>query len=210
MKKVKTRLLTGLLVIAPAFVSVFIIYYIFDKINLLLSPIIIKLLENFLGGVKIPSFLVGFLSIILLALTILTIGFLAENFIGNKILGWFDGLMSRTPIIRGVYSAVKQFLEAFKITSTDKFETVVALEYPKDDMWVIGFVTSSVRSQLSTQFAGNLEMINVFIPTTPNPTSGYLVMVEKSKVKQLDMPIELAVKYVVSAGILQQNNGKIT
>ncbi len=209
MKKVKTRFLTGLLVIAPAFVSVFIIYYIFDKINLLLSPIIIKVLENYLGGVKIPDFLVGFLSIVLLAITILTIGFLAENFIGKKLLSWFDGIMSKTPVIRGVYSAVKQFLDAFKISSTEKFEKVVAVEYPKNDMWVIGFVTSTVNTDLSSQFVNDgVEMINVFIPTTPNPTSGYLVMVEKSKVKQLDMPIELAVKYVVSAGILQKNNGQ--
>jgi len=204
MKKIRSRFFTGLLVITPAFVSVFIIFYIFEKINLLLSPIIIKLLESYLVEVRLPGVFVAFLSIVLLFFTILLIGFLAENFIGNKILNWFDGIMSKTPIIKGVYVAVKQFLDAFKVSSIDKFENVVSIEYPKDDMWVIGFVTSSVNKELSSQFVKSDDMINVFIPTTPNPTSGYLVMVDRKKVKTLDIPIDSAIKYVVSAGVLQQ------
>lgn len=205
MKKLRTRFLTGLLVITPAFVSFFIIVYIFEKINKLLSPILIKLLESYFVNLKIPSVVVGILSIFLLVISIISIGFLAENYIGNKFFSWFDKIMSRTPLIRGIYSAVKQFLEAFKINSIDKFEKVVALEYPKNDMWVIGFVTSTVHNSLSKQIIEN-ELINVFIPTTPNPTSGYLVMVERKKVKPLNLPIDYAVKYVVSAGVLQDKN----
>lgn len=206
MKKIRTRFLTGLVVITPAFVSFFIIVYIFEKIDILLSPLIIKMLESYLVSVKIPTFIVGFISIFLLVLTIITIGFLAENFIGNKILNWFDGIMSKTPIIRGVYTAVKQFLDAFKISSVDRFEKVVALEYPKNDMWVLGFITSPVKKDLGNQFEKEGDLINVFIPTTPNPTSGYLVMVDRKNVKPLDIPIEFAIKYVVSAGVLQDRN----
>ena len=124
----------------------------------------------------------------------------------RKVISLLDTLLSKTPIVKGIYLAVKQFLDAFKISNSKRFHKVVALEYPKDDMWIIGFVTSDVGLEKTLAITGNKELlISIFIPTTPNPTSGYLVMVSPEKVRELDMTIEQGIKFVVSAGVVQHD-----
>ena len=214
-RKLKTIFFTGILVITPALVSLLVIYYIFDKIDGILSPVIHRALLIYAPELSVPSPLISIVSVLLILLIIFFVGLLAGNYIGKKMFSLLDVLLSRTPIVKGVYLAVKQFMNAFKISSSERFHKVVALEYPKDGMWVVGFVTSDVGTAKVKAIFGDTggDLINVFIPTTPNPTSGYLVMVSPEKIRELDMTIEQGVKFVVSAGVVQHDklpeNGEI-
>lgn len=205
-RKLKTIFFTGILVITPALVSILVIYYIFDKMDGILSPVIHRSLAQYAPQISIPSPLISIVSVLLILIMIFIVGLLAGNYLGRKVFSLLDTLLSKTPIVKGVYLAVKQFLDAFKISNSKRFHKVVALEYPKDDMWVIGFVTSDVGLEKTIAITGNKErLISVFIPTTPNPTSGYLVMVSPEKVRKMDMTIEQGIKFVVSAGVVQHD-----
>ena len=206
-RKLRRIFLTGILVVTPALVSILMILYIFDKIDNVLSPVIMGLLDRYAPDVDVPGIAVSIVSILLIGSGIFFIGLLTENYIGKRLISFFDSLLSRTPLVRGIYTAVKQFLDAFRISSDQRFHKVVAVEYPRKGMWVIGFVTSDVRPRLKTAFATPSDnMLNVFIPTTPNPTSGYLVMIDESETRELPMTIEQAIKYIVSAGVIQNEN----
>lgn len=205
-KKLRTIFLTGIIVITPATVTFLVIYYVFSKIDTSLSPLLLKLLSTYAPALHVPPFLVSIVSVILVVAIVFFVGLLTGNYVGNYLLRLIDKIFSKTPVVRGVYTAVKQFLDAFQLSNSQRFHKVVALEYPKADMWVIGFVTSDTNRKTSEAVLGESEkLINVFIPTTPNPTSGYLVMVEQGKLKELSMTIEEAIKYIVSAGVLQNN-----
>ncbi len=201
-KGLKAKFLTGILVITPAFLSIFIIVFIFDKIDGLVSPFIVKLMQTYLLNIELPRFVITLLSLIFLFMLIIFVGFIAENFVGRRIFKFIDKLFSSTPLIKGIYVALKQLLDAFRLTNSKKFNKVVFVEYPKKDMWVIGFTTAPLCNELS-QYFNQERMINVFIPTTPNPTSGYLVVVSKDSVIETNLTIEDAIKYVVSGGVIQ-------
>ncbi|MCK5879089.1 MAG: DUF502 domain-containing protein [Holophagae bacterium] len=205
-RKLKTIFFTGILVITPALVSILVIYYIFDKIDGILGPVIHRFLAQYAPEIAIPAPLISIVSVFLILVLIFIVGLLAGNYIGRKVFSLLDTLLSKTPIVKGVYLAVKQFMSAFKISNSNRFHKVVALEYPKDDMWIIGFVTSDVGLEKTIAITGNKErLISVFIPTTPNPTSGYLVMVAPEKLRELDMTMEQGIKFVVSAGVVQHD-----
>jgi len=205
-RKLQTIFFTGILVITPALVSLLVIYYIFDKIDGILSPVIHRSLALYAPEIAIPTPVISIVSVLLIVLLIFIVGLLAGNYIGKKVFSLLDTLMSKTPVVKGVYLAVKQFMDAFKLSNSERFSKVVALEYPKNDMWVIGFVTSDVGPSKTAAISESQgPMINVFIPTTPNPTSGYLVMVSPDKVRELNITIEQGIKFVVSAGVIQHD-----
>ncbi len=201
-KGLKSTFLTGILVITPAFVSIFIIIVLFKKIDSVVSPFVVNLLQKYFLNLSLPHFAITVISVVFLFIFILLIGLIAENFIGKKLIKLMDKLLSSTPLVKGIYIAMKQLLDAFRFSNENRFNKVVFVEYPKKDMWVIGLTTSSLCNDLSCYFREK-DMINVFIPTTPNPTSGYLVVVKKSEVVETQLTIEEAIKYVVSGGIIQ-------
>ncbi len=202
LKGLKAKFITGILVITPAFLSIFIIVFIFNKIDNLISPLIVKLFQKYFLNIELPHFIITFLSLLFLFVLILFVGIIAENFVGKRIIKLIDRLLSSTPLIKGIYVALKQLLDAFRLTNSKKFNKVVFVEYPKKDMWVIGFTTAPLCRELSEYFSES-KMINVFIPTTPNPTSGYLIVVNSDSVIETSLTIEDAVKYVVSGGVIQ-------
>lgn len=202
LKGLKAKFITGILVITPAFLSIFIIVFIFNKIDNLISPLIVKLFQRYFFNIKLPHFAITFLSLLFLFVLILFVGVVAENFVGKRILKFVDRLLSSTPLIKGIYVALKQLLDAFRLTNSKKFNKVVFVEYPKEGMWVIGFTTAPLCDELSEYFTES-KMVNIFIPTTPNPTSGYLVVVNSKNVVETSLSIEEAVKYVVSGGVIQ-------
>ena len=205
-RKLKTIFFTGILVMTPALVSLLVIYYIFDKIDGILSPIIRQSLSVYAPQIVVPGPIISIVSVLLIVFMIFVVGLLAGNYMGRKLFSLMDSLLSRTPIVKGIYTAVKQFMDAFKLSNSERFHKVVALEYPKDGMWVIGFVTSDVGPLKTAAISEEkTPLLNVFIPTTPNPTSGYLVMVSPEKVRELNMTIEQGIKLVVSAGVVQHD-----
>ena len=135
---------------------------------------------------------------ILIALIIITlIGWLSLSFIGKKFFELFNNILKKIPILRTIYSAIGQMTESFTNKSDNK-KSVVLIEYPKKGSWAVGFATKENKGEISKKT--NKELINVFIPTTPNPTSGFLLMFPKDEVIFLDMTFEEASKFIVSAG----------
>ena len=135
---------------------------------------------------------------IITAIILITIiGWLSLSFLGKKLLSAFDNVLKRIPILRTIYSAIVQMTESFTTTDKEK-KNVVLVEYPRKGSWAVGFATKENSGEITKKT--NKELINVFVPTTPNPTSGFLLMFQKSEVIYLDLTFEEASKFIVSAG----------
>ena len=140
---------------------------------------------------------------ILISLILITfIGWLSLSFLGKKIFELLNNLLKRIPILRTIYSAIGQMTETF--TETDKKKkSVVLIEYPRKGVWAVGFATKENKGIISKKT--NEELINIFVPTTPNPTSGFLLMIPKKDIIYLDISFEQASKFIVSAGTSEPN-----
>ena len=134
-----------------------------------------------------------FISIILITL----IGWLSLSFIGRRLLNIFNNILKKIPILRTIYSAIRQMTETFTKTDKDK-KNVVLVEYPRKGSWAVGFATKENTGEITSKV--KKDLINVFVPTTPNPTSGFLLMIPKDEVIYLDLTFEQASKFIVSAG----------
>jgi len=142
------------------------------------------------------------LEIIISIILITLIGWLSLSFIGRRLLNLFNNILKKIPILRTIYSAIGQMTETFTNTDKDK-KNVVLVEYPRKGSWAVGFATKENTGEITKKTKKNL--INVFVPTTPNPTSGFLLMFPKDEVIYLDMTFEEASKFIVSAGTSDSN-----
>ena len=188
LKELRNIFLTGLLVLTPIVVTLYVFYQLFAKIDGLLGG---KLVE--LTGRRIPG--MGFVAVILL---ILFVGVLARNYIGKKMIQLGESIVNRIPLINRVYTAVQQLSQAFFSGKRAVFRKPVLIEFPKKGSYCIGFQTSETKGEI--QRHTKKEVLSIFLPTSPNPTSGYLLFVPKDKVYPLQMTVEEAVKLVISGG----------
>ena len=133
-------------------------------------------------------------------LLITLIGAIAAGFLGRWIIRLGESILNRMPVVRTIYGASKQILETVISTQSDAFREVVLVEYPRRDLWVIGFVTGGTKGEVARRV--DIDMVNVFVPTTPNPTSGFLLFCPRDEVIFMEMSVEDAVKLVVSGGIV--------
>ena len=202
----KRNFVTGLLIIFPLLITVLLFYYLINRVNRYITPLIYRGLE--LVGLSLPfegfwgsliSFTLGLLSTLII---ILLIGVLGSNILGRRVISTFDRLMLRIPLIKGIYGSVKQISVAFAPKAGGKltFEKVALVEYPRKGMWVIGLITK--ESTLKTEQGTDAGLMYVFLPTTPNPTSGMMVLVPQEDVKLLDISVEEALKLIISAGLV--------
>lgn len=194
--RLRTYLVAGVLITAPISITVY-LTYIFLK---LVDEAVIRMFPNvwydqFYGDTTIPG--LGFLAAV--AFFVL-VGWLTTNILGRFFVKLAEYFVDRVPVIRTLYGAIKQILETVMASKSQAFREAVMIEYPRKGMWAIGFVTGETKGE--AQDLTDKETINVFVPTTPNPTSGFLLFVPKTDVKYLDMSVEEAVKLVVSAGII--------
>ncbi|MBD3839778.1 MAG: DUF502 domain-containing protein [Epsilonproteobacteria bacterium] len=165
----------------------------FDRSLLLLPP---DYRPDVLLGVHVPGF--G----ILLSLTlILVTGMLVANFLGGKIVGLWEGLLSRIPLVRSIYTAVKQIAEALFGNGSQTFQKVYLIQYPRQGLWTLAFQTSLQQGEAQIKTGLN-EVVNMFVPTTPNPTSGFFIMASKNEIIELDMSVDSALKMVISGGVV--------
>jgi uncharacterized membrane protein len=141
------------------------------------------------------------LGVIFALVVVLLIGALASNFIGNKLLGWWDGLLGRIPVVRSIYSSVKQVSDTLFSDKGNAFREAVLVQWPRPGMWTVAFVTAK-PSLAAQEAAPQDEFLCVYVPTTPNPTSGYMVFVRKDECKSLDLSVDEALTYVVSMGVV--------
>ncbi|MDE1889703.1 MAG: DUF502 domain-containing protein [Planctomycetota bacterium] len=197
-KDIRKRMLTGLLLILPIYVTFFVVKFLFGFIGGTLSPIIIKLLQFY--GIVLPrtpayEFVTTFLGLILTFVSLYFIGIFAANFVGKAIINYFENLLTKTPIIRTIYSSVKQMIHAIGLPGKQAFKRVVIIDFPKEGTKSIGFVTG-------TSEHNQRKFLNVFIPTTPNPTTGFLVFTSEEAVIDTNLTVEEAFKTLLSGGVL--------
>ncbi|MFQ5355761.1 MAG: DUF502 domain-containing protein [Mariprofundaceae bacterium] len=194
--------ITGLIVLLPIVGTFMVINWLIR-----LSDRALALLPEFyqpetLLGIHIPG-----MGIIFALLFIVLIGMLATNFFGKRLLVWFDSILARVPVVRSIYGAIKQLLEAVVGSRENTFRQVVLVSFPQAGQWSIGFVTGSAKLPLPAEEVDGL--VTVFVPTTPNPTSGWLLFVPEEELKVLPMSVEDGMKMVVSGGIISPESEKI-
>ncbi len=193
--------LTGLLVTAPVLLTVYITWAAIKLIDGQVNKLIPEFATWSLGDVPGAGLIVG-------AALITLIGAIAAGFMGRWIIRLGEAILNRMPVVRSIYGATKQILETVISTQSDAFREVVLVEYPRRDLWVIGFVTGTTKGEVSRLLSRS--NVNVFIPTTPNPTSGFLLFCPVTDIIYLDMSVEEAVKLVVSGGIVSPPDRGIT
>ncbi len=185
----KKRFITGLILILPAAVSLWVVIKIFRKVDGIFTPLINKLI-----GYNIPG--VGFFLTVFL---IWIVGIIGTRVIGKRLFLWIDDLMLRIPVVKTIYSTTRQLINAFELTKKLPFKQAVLFEYPRRGILTLGFVTGKVDNKISNVIP--FKLLSIFFVTTPNPTSGFLYFVPESDIIPLDMNIEDALKIVISGGI---------
>jgi uncharacterized membrane protein len=192
----KKFLIAGALVWLPIIATIWIIRLLVNLFDELIAMIPTAYRPEALFGMHIPG-----LGIIVAAIVVLVTGILVTNFLGNKLIEWLDTFLKHVPFIGSLYSTIKQVLQTIMSSDGQSFRKVLLVEYPRQGLWSIAFQTSDASEQINV--ATGETMIVAFIPTTPNPTSGFLILVPKEKTKLLDMSVEEAFKVVVSLGTLR-------
>ena len=186
----------GLLVTAPILLTVYITWLFINIIDGYVTGLIP---DNLHPSTYFNFDLPGF-GIVIGAVTVIMIGALTTGLLGRSLISIGENIVGRLPVVRSVYGATKQIMETVMASQSDAFREVVLVEYPRKGIWVIGFVTGTTKGEV--QNMSNETLINVFVPTTPNPTSGFLLFIPRGDAITLDMGVEDAVKMVVSGGIV--------
>jgi uncharacterized membrane protein len=186
---------TGLLIWVPLAITIWVLNLIVGTMDqtLLLLPERWRT-EGFLGF-HIPG-----LGVILTLVVVLVTGLLARNFIGQHLVGFWERLLGRIPIVRSIYSSVKQVSDTLLSDSGQAFRKALLVQYPREGSWTVAFQTGSAAKEVKA-LVGE-ELVAVFIPTTPNPTSGFFLMMKASETRELDMSVDEALKYIVSMGVV--------
>lgn len=148
-------------------------------------------------GVHLPG-----LGVILSLILLLATGIVATNYFGQHLFRWSESVLEKIPLVRSIYNASKQVMSAIFATNSQAFRKVLLVQYPREGLWSLAFQTGVSSSRFS-QHTGVDEMVSIFVPTTPNPTSGFLMMIPKSDVIELNMSIEEALKFIISLGVMQ-------
>ena len=187
--RLRNNFIAGVVVLIPIGITIY--------LTLFITKISSKLLPKELNPNNYLPYNIPGVEIIISIILITFIGWLSLSFIGKKLLEIFNNVLKKIPILRTIYSAFVQMLDIFT-KSDENIKNVVLVEYPRKGSWAVGFATRENKSEISIKAKQNL--VNVFVPTTPNPTSGFLLMFPKEEVVYLDMTFEQASKFIVSAG----------
>lgn len=194
-KSLRSYLVTGLVVWLPILATYVIMRFIVDLLDKTIALLPDSYQPEQLFGTYIPGFGV------ILSLTLLLItGVIATNIFGQKLVLMSEAFLDKIPLVRTIYNAAKQMIDAVVSTNGQAFRKVLLVEYPRKGMWSIAFHTGSSTSEITT--STGVEMVSIFIPTTPNPTSGFLMMVPKDEVIELAMTTDEALKFIISLGVV--------
>jgi len=189
-------LLAGLLVIVPVAITAAVLRWIIDTLDQTLLILPQAWHPDRWIGLHIPG-----LGVLLTLGILLLVGATTSNILGKKLVVLGDRIVSRIPVVRSIYSSVKQVSDTLFSESGNAFRTAVLVQWPRADVWTIGFVTGAPGGDVSNYLRGE-EYLSVYVPTTPNPTGGYFVMLRKSDCIELRMSVDEALKYVVSMGVV--------
>lgn len=195
-KKVRRYFFTGLLVLVPVWLTIIVVRWIIGFMDgLLVRMLPLKWQPEQLFGFPLPG-----IGVVLTLLLILLAGMLATNYFGNKLVRASEDLVYRIPLVKGIYTLFKQLADTVLSSDRQGFRKVVLIQYPRLGIWSIGFVTGVSEGEL--QRVTERRVINIFVPTTPNPTSGYYILVPEEEATVLNMSVEEAFKLIVSGGMV--------
>lgn len=201
--KLRAYFFTGILVTAPVSITFYMAYKIFVWIDVSVNRLIPP---GFVERYNIPLTTIPGIGIVILVVAMILIGMFAAGFVGRFFLHLGDWIVRRLPLISSIYSLLKQVFETIFSNKNQAFSKCVLLEYPRRGIWILGFVSSDTKGETRKKLDD--EMLNIFIPTTPNPTSGFLIFVPKNEVVPLKMSVEEGIKFVISGGIVEPENLK--
>ncbi|MCP5382213.1 MAG: DUF502 domain-containing protein [Kordiimonadaceae bacterium] len=195
--RIRNYFLTGLVVASPIGITVYIGWWFISLVDSHIKPLIPAAYnpETYLKPISIPG-----LGLIFLFLFLVILGALTANLFGRALIRFGERLVDRMPVVRSVYSTLKQIFETVIAQDSKSFSDVVLVEYPRSGLWAIAFVSGENKSEIQGKIED--EVVNVFLPTTPNPTSGFLLFVPKKDLIYLDMTPDQGAKYVISAGLV--------
>lgn len=189
MRTIRRIFITGLVLLLPALVTIYLLGFTFNAIDSLLGNLFSTL------GIEIPG--LGFLVTIA---AIFGVGLVATNVFGNKLLKLVEAKVANLPLIKPIYHSIRQIIVAFSGQRKNVFESVAMIEYPRKGLYAIGFITGQGAGEV--QAKTDKDVITLFLPTTPNPTSGFLLLVPRDDITPLEMSVEEALKLIISAGVV--------
>ena len=192
----KRYLFAGLVVWLPIIVTLIVLRFIIDLLDQSIALLPFEYQPEQLFGMSIPG-----LGVVVSLVLLLITGIIASNFFGQRLVRWSEIILDKIPLVRTIYNGTKQMVQAVVETNSTAFRQVLLVEYPRKGSWSIAFQTGNVAHNI-TEHTG-VEMVSVFIPTTPNPTSGFLMMLPKTDVIELDMSVDDALKFIISLGVMQ-------
>ncbi len=195
MNALRRWLLAGLLVLVPLAVTVWLLNWVIGTLDQTLQILPIDWQPDKLLGFHIPGF-----GVLLALAIVLSIGAIASNFLGRKLVRWWDALLSRIPIVRSIYSSVKQVSDTLFSENGNAFRKALLVQWPREGVWTIAFQTGMPGGDVANHLSG--DYMSVYVPTTPNPTGGYFVMLKRADCIELKMSVDEALTYVISMGVV--------
>lgn len=195
MAKLRKYLVAGILVWVPLVVTFLLLKFIIDVVDRTLILIPAKFRPENLIGYEIPG-----LGLVLTLLLMLVTGMIVANFFGRRLISIWEDFLSRIPLVRTIYSSVKQVISTLFSDTSQSFREVVLVEYPRRGLWMLAFVTGDAPKTFQNKL--DRKLVNLFVPTTPNPTSGFYVIVPQDEIIRMDIPVEVGLKMILSAGVI--------
>jgi uncharacterized membrane protein len=193
--RLRRMLIAGLLILVPAALTIYVLVALFRLMDGFFGPLVNRAIQVFFPEARVPG-----LGLVMTLLVVLLLGWLSNKVMGRRLIAGFEQLIARVPVVRTIYSATKGVLEAVSRDRADAFTRVVMIEYPKENLFALGFVTRGARWDAVDPRAKDLLL--VFVPTTPNPTSGFLLLVPRTEAITLPISVEEGIRMVISGGIL--------
>lgn len=191
----KKYFITGLLTWIPLAITLMVLAWIVNTLDQILLLVPAVLHPRNLFGFNIPG-----VGVILTLLIVLMTGLVTRNYVGEKLMFWWESLLGRIPVVKSIYSSVKQVSDTLFSSSGQAFRKALLVQYPREGMWTIALLTGKPGGDCANHLGD--DYLSVYVPTTPNPTSGFFLMVKKSEVVELDMSVDDAMKYIVSMGVV--------
>jgi uncharacterized membrane protein len=197
----KKYFITGLLIWIPLAITVWVLHLIVSTMDQSLLFVPEPLQPEHLFGVHVPG-----VGVILTLLVVFLTGLLTANIIGQRLIRFWESALSRIPIVKSIYSSVKQVSDTLFSSSGEAFRKALLVEYPRRGIWTIAFLTGQPGGAAARHLGA--DFVSVYVPTTPNPTSGFFLMMPRSEVVELDMSVDEALKYIISMGVVAPGGGQ--
>ena len=200
----RNSFLTGIVVIAPVTLTIWLVWTFIGWIDSWVLPFVPS---NFKPEQYIGINLRG-VGLIFLFLFTVFVGWVAKGFIGRSLIRWAEGVVDGVPVVRSIYSGVKQIAETVFAQTETSFDRACLVQYPRKGIWAVGFVSTTAKGEVNRRAPTDEQLVSVFVPTTPNPTSGFLLFFPKTDIIELEMSIEEAAKLVISAGLVYPDDAE--